>query len=1040
MLFSPDHGRAATPYIATRLSEFTHRGEPPLRMPTGVAVAQDGTVFVADGVNDRLLQFDPRGAFVAEIRRIGDEAMSRPISVRIDAAGRLWVADTGHARVLVRAADGSLDRVLQPERGPTQRALDITDAVPLADGRSAWLADNNDHRLVLMNPWKGTQTVVGEEGEALKRFHYPFKLALGRDGDLLVVDVLNARVQVLTADGQPVGSIGTYGADLGQLYRPTAVATDREGNVWIADAVLGVVQVFTPLGELCDVLRDESGRPLKFDMPMDLAFDAEGRLYVAELLTDRVRKLAITFDPQAPKPPAGPRPRTTVGGQQARSCTICHLEWLEPFSQGQGTALLDVPPSSAEQPAVSRAGTCLSCHNGTAVDSRRRVWQEHGHATDVLPPPDMTVPPILPLVGGRVVCRTCHTAHAGGMLTGDVKTAVFLRVPGQVGELCILCHPDKTRGPELGTHPTGGMPWPVPQAILDAGGRTGPNPRELTCRVCHTPHGAAHEHLLVMGTESNQLCRTCHEELRPGMFREGASEHPLSPITTPDQAAAVHELGTKLGPEGCLICLSCHKLHHGKSKRFMLAEELDDGRFCLRCHEERRVLLGSPHDLRAAFPEEKNRLGMTPESGGPCSACHLFHRYARAPEASELDPGGGKCITCHQPARVAQEKVLPPFNHPKARCTGCHNPHNRGDGVFLAGRLVDVCSSCHPANADLLGGVHDITQSQAAWPSASVEAKDVCLACHRPHGTWETGLFRAGLAKGIDAGDAGCAACHADAARPAAAELSPGRIVPDSNIALVHPRGMLNLMDTHGAPVAVSADGAWQVACRSCHDPHRRPAEDKPLLRADLMAPAKPVCVSCHAVAAHIDAIGHSMASLGGAGFDSQACKPCHGMHASPSAVEPNDLWPKQLYHQAEKAEPTAVADQHCLACHRVGGPVAPPAVATHPKIEPFNPTPPDAPGFLPLFNERGEVDPQGRHGCRTCHLTHGRATPAPVPAGVGPLSPRELRARQWHLRTFSTGNVCATCHGFGALRRFMYFHDPARRGGPLETGPGAPQ
>jgi hypothetical protein len=59
-----------------------------------------------------------------------------------------------------------------------------------------------------------------------------------------------------------------------------------------------------------------------------------------------------------------------------------------------------------------------------------------------------------------------------------------------------------------------------------------------------------------------------------------------------------------------------------------------------------------------------------------------------------------------------------------------------------------------------------------------------------------------------------------------------------------------------------------------------------------------------------------------------------------------------------------------------------------------------------------------------------------PIPPDMPVLTARELRARKWHLRSFAAENVCTTCHGFDALRRFMYFHDPQRRGGPIEETP----
>ncbi|HVP11810.1 MAG TPA: cytochrome c3 family protein, partial [Phycisphaerae bacterium] len=991
-----------------------------MRLPSAVAVGPDGTVVVADGADNRLLQFNSEGNFASEIRSVGDENLLRSVSAHFDASGRLWIANTGRQRVLVRDVDGALARVIPIERGSLTRVPDVTDVFPYPDGQRAWLVDNDNNRLLLLDLQTGTQTVVGEYGEGLGQFQHPFLLALSGRGDLFVSDVINGRVQILSATGRPAGAISNYGADLGQIYRPGGVACDREGNVWIADAVLGVVQVFSPLGEFRDVVRDADEQPLKLSMPLGITLDAEGSLYVAEVSADRVRKFSMTINPKAPLP-AKPPPPQTLAGQQGRACTLCHIEWLQAFAQGKGTVLLQAPPVSAEQPPASRSEMCLSCHNGAVADSRRRIWLEHGHGTDIVPPPNIQVPQNLPLVNGKIECRTCHSAHVSGAPVGDIRTAVFLRVPNVASALCIGCHRDKTRGPELGTHPTGGMPWPVPQSIIDAGGRVGPNPRELTCQVCHTPHGAPHEHLLVMGTETNQLCLTCHDQMRPGMFREGAAEHPLSPKVAPEQAEAVKEMSTKLSPDGRLICLSCHKLHHGMGKRFMLADELQDARFCLRCHEERRVMLGSMHDLRVDFPNEKNRLGMTPETGGPCSACHLFHRYARAPEFSEIDPGG-KCVTCHQKGRVAQDTVLPPLIHPKPVCTNCHNPHLPSNGMFLAGKPVDVCSSCHPDQGLVMGGTHDITYSRAFWPAVSAQANDVCLACHRPHGDETTGLFRAGLGEGINCDDAPCAACHADAEPEA-----------NSLISFLHTRDAKNLKVECELPMSVLPDGTKLILCHSCHNPHGGVDALRALLRVQPGQTEQQICFQCHVDMSHIGAIGHGTEPLSAAGFDSDACKPCHTVHAAPDSVEARYLWPKKLAYPADMPEPVRVPDRPCRACHRTGGPVAPPAIATHPKADLFNPTSPGEPGFLPLFNDQGEVDPQGKHACRTCHLTHGRATAAPVPEALGKLSERELRARQWHIRIFGPGNVCETCHGFDALRRFMYFHDAGRRGGPIE-------
>ena len=709
-----------TPFAVRKLPDLEQPQTPTLQMPTDVAVNSKGEIFVADGVNDRIVQFSADGKFVRSITGVENNALSRPLGVSVDRADQLWIADTGNSRVLAMDSAGRLVKVINVPTNPGSRSPSITDVACSTDGKSVSIVDNHNHRLIRVELATNIQTSVGRPGESLGQLNHPFMIALGSDDTIYVSDVLNGRVSVFGSAGQPSTSVGRYGADLGELYRPKGVAVDSKGNIWVSDSVTGVIQVFSARRRLIDVVRDEAGKPLHFQAPTGIAIAGNDELYVAELAADRIGKYAITRGTQADV--SGKSEAVAqLTGNQARSCTVCHLEWMPPFNSGGATALMNAPPSLPDESYVSRSENCLSCHDGSMVDSRRRVWEEHGHQTGMVPPPNITVPSGLPLVQGKIACRTCHSAHVSGQFNSDVNTAVFLRVKNESSELCVSCHVDKTRGPAFGTHPTGGMPWPVPKNLVSAGAKTGANPRELTCQVCHTPHGSKQDHLLVMGTNSNELCMSCHDQMRPGMFRDdNRSEHPLRPFVNAQQAAAVKELGTKLSDDNRLICLSCHKLHHGKGEHFMLAEELTDSRFCIRCHAEKTTVLGTAHDLRTRFATEKNRLGMTPQSGGPCSSCHLFHRYARAPESSDIDPGGGKCITCHNMGAVASAKSIGPIRHPpNEACLNCHNPHQPDQ----APRIYAPVAS-RPTD-------HTVALAK----SEAVDRNTLCLSCHQNNGS-----------------------------------------------------------------------------------------------------------------------------------------------------------------------------------------------------------------------------------------------------------------------------------------------------------------
>ena len=83
--------------------------------PAGVAVDQDGNVYVADTWNHRLQKFDPQGKFLLQWGTFGNTQGSivggenvfyGPRDMAIDAAGDLYVTDTGNKRVMKFSADG----------------------------------------------------------------------------------------------------------------------------------------------------------------------------------------------------------------------------------------------------------------------------------------------------------------------------------------------------------------------------------------------------------------------------------------------------------------------------------------------------------------------------------------------------------------------------------------------------------------------------------------------------------------------------------------------------------------------------------------------------------------------------------------------------------------------------------------------------------------------------------------------------------------------------------------------------------------------
>ena len=272
---------------------FKLTGDESMHIPTDVCVDADGRVIVADGVNDRLVVFDPSSRLRRFIRDIGGVRLKNPVGVAVDQANNLWVADNGNHRI-VRIGPRRTDAeaiALAPDDG--DKPPDPTD-VAVADDGTLYVVDNDGHHIRVRR--NGRFTVAGRFGESLGGLRWPFEAALDSGGALYVTEAIGGRVQRLSRTLQWTRQIGQWGVRLGQLYRPKGIAVDARDRVYVSDSTLGVVQVFKTTGEFVGVLTNESGGPLRFSHPMGLCFDASGRLLVVEAKADQVTRVRLNPD------------------------------------------------------------------------------------------------------------------------------------------------------------------------------------------------------------------------------------------------------------------------------------------------------------------------------------------------------------------------------------------------------------------------------------------------------------------------------------------------------------------------------------------------------------------------------------------------------------------------------------------------------------------------------------------------------------------------------------------------------------------------
>jgi len=258
----------------------------PLSLPSDVAVAPDGRIWVVDSGRHRLAVFTPHGDFLfaAGGRGEGEGSLQDPLGLTIDEAGSVYVADAGNRRIEVFDAEGAWQRSIAARDG--ESSFRPADVALSGDGEALFVSANDRHRIYKLAQDGRVLTHWGGEGLSQGQFRYPATLA-ARDGLLYVVDVLNTRVQVFNESGEFHFQIGEWGVRPGQLFRPKGVALDSRGWIYVSDSYMDLVEVFDSSYSFRHVL-GEAGRPLKFIAPTGMAVDGFDRLYVCEMLANRV--------------------------------------------------------------------------------------------------------------------------------------------------------------------------------------------------------------------------------------------------------------------------------------------------------------------------------------------------------------------------------------------------------------------------------------------------------------------------------------------------------------------------------------------------------------------------------------------------------------------------------------------------------------------------------------------------------------------------------------------------------------------------------
>ena len=258
-----------------------------LNLPSDVAVAPDGRIYIVDGGNHRIVMYKSNGDFIGTLGKKGAGAgqFHMPLGITVDPKGRVYIADTGNHRVQIFDHTGLFIKQI-PIRDKDIKIRPV-DVATSASMDTIYVTGNNNHKIMLYNRQGQKVDEWGRKGNNPSEFRYPATLTVGKDGAVYVVDVLNSRVQIFEVNGKLRTTVGSWGVSPGKLFRPKGVALDENENIYITDSYMDVIEVFDNKTNFLHVLSNNK-QTNKFVSPVGVTIDSNNRIYITEMLENKV--------------------------------------------------------------------------------------------------------------------------------------------------------------------------------------------------------------------------------------------------------------------------------------------------------------------------------------------------------------------------------------------------------------------------------------------------------------------------------------------------------------------------------------------------------------------------------------------------------------------------------------------------------------------------------------------------------------------------------------------------------------------------------
>ena len=264
---------------------------------SAIAINSDGEIYVADTGHARIIKYSATGDFLLSWGHKGEDdgEFDDPRVIEVGPDGNVYVANNN--KIQIFDEDGEF--------------IDSFGSAGSDPGQFGWnvpsIAFDNSGSLLVLDAANTRVQVFEADGDYLSEWTYvngtgdgeldsfPGDMVVDSEGDIHIVDSANDRIMVLNSDGSYDSQYGAPGTGDGEFGFATKIDIDSNDHTYVLEQG-GRIQKFDSLGDYDSQFGTPGDGDGQFDGLQDLAVATDGSIATIESGNNRVQKFTSSYD------------------------------------------------------------------------------------------------------------------------------------------------------------------------------------------------------------------------------------------------------------------------------------------------------------------------------------------------------------------------------------------------------------------------------------------------------------------------------------------------------------------------------------------------------------------------------------------------------------------------------------------------------------------------------------------------------------------------------------------------------------------------